>query len=187
MDHRREELEKKRAKLAELRRQREERKRAAMQTREQQQHQQPGASGGKADSQDINELVNSLVGDRARSPSRQHSPATGAGTPRMSHEVPGIGRDRSISSATSIGTQMGSPVARAATPSAAGFGDVSAAAGSGMAAGLPRAVPQFKASSTVIFDFPPKETIVYNKEVQTADGGVQPDEGLLTEEEIERR
>lgn len=39
MDHRREELERKRAKLAELRRQREERKRAAMQAREQQQQQ----------------------------------------------------------------------------------------------------------------------------------------------------
>ncbi|KAJ2617769.1 hypothetical protein H4S08_000149 [Coemansia sp. RSA 1365] len=183
MDHRREELEKKRAKLAELRRQREERKRAAMQAREQQ---QPGASSSKVDPQDINELVNSLVGDRARSPTRQNSPVMGAGTPRMSHETSGIGRDRSISSATSIGTQMGSPVVRAETPGATGFGDIVAVAG-GMATGQSRVVPQFKASSTVIFDFPPKETIVYNKEVQTADGSAQPDEGLLTEEEIERR
>ncbi|PIA14438.1 WD40 repeat-like protein, partial [Coemansia reversa NRRL 1564] len=189
MDHRREELEKKRAKLAELRRQREERKRAAMQAREQQQPEvsrHSEASSNKVDSQDINELVNSLVGDRARSPTRQNSPVMGAGAPRMFHETSGIGRDRSISSATSIGTQMGSPVARAATPSVAGFGDIVAAAG-GMATGQPRTVPQFKASSTVIFDFPPKETIVYNKEVQTADSSAQPDEGLLTEEEIERR
>ncbi|KAJ2083481.1 hypothetical protein H4R24_000754 [Coemansia sp. RSA 988] len=185
MDHRREELEKKRAKLAELRRQREERKRAAMQAREQQQ--QPGAGGGKVDPQDINELVNSLVGDRARSPSRQHSPATGAVTPMMSHEGSGIGRDRSISSATSIGTQIGSPVARAATPGTSGFGEAAAVAGGGMATGVLRAVPQFKTSSTVIFDFPPKETIVYNKEVQTTDGSVQLDKNLLTEEEIERR
>ncbi|KAJ2352194.1 hypothetical protein GGF43_003821, partial [Coemansia sp. RSA 2618] len=78
MDHRREELEKKRAKLAELRRQREERKRATVQAREQ------AASGGKMDSQDINDLVNSLVGDRARSPTGQLG---AAGTPRLSREA----------------------------------------------------------------------------------------------------
>ncbi|KAJ2599317.1 hypothetical protein EV177_007359, partial [Coemansia sp. RSA 1804] len=106
MDHRREELEKKRAKLAELRRQREERKRTAMQVREQQQQQQT-STGSRVDSQDINDLVNSLVGERARSPTSQLS--TASGTPGISGEASGVGRDRSISSATSIGTQIGSP------------------------------------------------------------------------------
>ncbi|KAJ2741988.1 hypothetical protein H4S06_005796, partial [Coemansia sp. BCRC 34490] len=112
MDHRREELEKKRAKLAELRRQREERKRTAMQVREQQQQQQTSVSEqlgnvNRVDSQDINDLVNSLVGERARSPTSQLS--TASGTPGISGEASGVGRDRSISSATSIGTQIGSP------------------------------------------------------------------------------
>ncbi|KAI9502911.1 WD40-repeat-containing domain protein [Coemansia spiralis] len=39
----------------------------------------------------------------------------------------------------------------------------------------------------VIFDFPPKEKIVYNKEVQTSESTEAPDTVLLTEEEIERR
>ncbi|KAJ1832011.1 hypothetical protein LPJ63_003863 [Coemansia sp. RSA 2711] len=178
MDHRREELEKKRAKLAELRRQREERKRAAVQAREQQ-----TTGSSKMDTQDINDLVNSLVGDRARSPSSQ----AGTGTARLSREASGIGRDRSISSATSIGTQMGSPVPRAATPGmAASPPAVEAPTVGGMAAG-PRVLPEFKTSSMVIFDFPPKERIVYNKEMQTVDSAAEPDENLLTEEEIERR
>ncbi|KAI7829174.1 WD40-repeat-containing domain protein [Kickxella alabastrina] len=68
MDHRKEELEKKRAKLAELRRQREERKRQATQTREQLQPASPTASRI-----DINDLVNSLVGERSRSRSNTGS------------------------------------------------------------------------------------------------------------------
>ncbi|KAJ1760346.1 hypothetical protein GGH19_001488 [Coemansia sp. RSA 1807] len=177
MDHRREELEKKRAKLAELRRQREERKRAAVQAREQ------TTTGGKMDSQDINDLVNSLVGDRARSPTGQLGLA---GAARQSRETLVEGRDRSISTATSIGTQIGSPDPGAATPGLVASPNPAAAAVGGMAAG-PRILPDFKVSSMVIFDFPPKEKIVYNKEMQTADNTWETDEKLLSEEEIERR
>ncbi|KAJ2458670.1 hypothetical protein GGF42_001928, partial [Coemansia sp. RSA 2424] len=150
MDHRKEELEKKRAKLAELRRQREERKRVSMQT-----HDQQPAGSAKADSQDINDLVDSLVGDRARAPA---SPLS-TGTPGMSREASGMGRDRSISVATSAGTQMGSPVSRAGTPA----GTMAAAIGGGSLG--PRALPEFKTCDFVVFDFPPKERVVYNKEV----------------------
>ncbi|KAJ2708990.1 hypothetical protein H4R19_004474 [Coemansia spiralis] len=173
MDQRREELEKKRAKLAELRRQREERKRVTMQTREQQ-----PAAGSKLDSQDINDLVNSLVGERALSPTGQPAAA------RVSFDAPGASRDRSISSATSVGTQAGSPVPGAVTPSAGASPNPAAGSGGG---GF-RTVPEFKASSMVVFDFPPREKIVYNKEVQTTDTGAgEGDEVRLTEEEIERR
>ncbi|KAJ2800427.1 hypothetical protein H4S07_005182, partial [Coemansia furcata] len=185
MDHRREELEKKRAKLAELRRQREERKRATIQT-----HDQPTAPSSKTNSQDIDDLVDSLVGDRMRAPA---SPLS-TGTPGMSREASGIGRDRSISVATSVGTQLGSPVSQAMTPgtmtSAIGgvpSGSTFAPAPGGGALGS-RVLPEFKTCDFVIFDFPPKEKVVYNKEVQTADGGNMPDaSSLLTEEEIERR
>ncbi|KAJ2083937.1 hypothetical protein GGI01_000660 [Coemansia sp. RSA 376] len=181
MDHRKEELEKKRAKLAELRRQREERKRVTMQT-----HDQPTATGSKTNSQDIDDLVDSLVGDRVRAPA---SPLS-TGTPGMSREASGIGRDRSISVATSAGTQLGSPVSRAMTP-----GTLSSAIGSTFAPApggstfVSRTLPEFKTCDFVIFDFPPKERVVYNKEVQTADGGSSMPDGssLLTEEEIERR
>ncbi|KAJ1822393.1 hypothetical protein GGH91_001933 [Coemansia sp. RSA 2671] len=173
MDHRKEELEKKRAKLAELRRQREERKRVTMQA-----HDQPPAASLKANSQDIDDLVDSLVGDRVRSPA---SPLS-TGAPGMSREAPGMGRDRSISVATSAGTQLGSPVSRAMTPAG-----TMASAISGTSPG-PRALPEFKTCDFVVFDFPPKEKVVYNKEVQTADGGSMPDgSSLLSEEEIERR
>ncbi|KAJ2475002.1 hypothetical protein EV174_005434, partial [Coemansia sp. RSA 2320] len=188
MDHRRDELEKKRAKLAELRRQREERKRVSMQTP----GQQPAASS-KIDSQDINDLVNSLVGDRARSPVSSHSTATG--TPGISREASDMGRDRSISAATSIGTQMGSPVPQAVT---LGAGSTAAGGVSSSTVGYsaptacgsafgPRALPEFKTCDLVMFDFPPKERVVYNKEVQTTNSGGVPDDSLLTEEEIERR
>ncbi|KAJ2902241.1 hypothetical protein GGI21_004582, partial [Coemansia aciculifera] len=176
MDHRKEELEKKRAKLAELRRQREERKRVTMQTQEQQ-----PASSAKADAQDINDLVDSLVGDRPRAPA---SPLS-TGTPGiMSRETSGMGRDRSISVATSAaGTQMGSPVSRAMTPA----GTMTATVGGGNLLG-PRALPEFKTCDFVVFDFPPKERVVYNKEVQTTDSMDMTDtSGLVGEEEIERR
>ncbi|KAJ1666344.1 hypothetical protein IW140_001073 [Coemansia sp. RSA 1813] len=183
MDHRREELEKKRAKLAELRRQREERKRTVMQLREQQ-----SSASSKIDSQDINDLVNSLVGDRARSPTSQLS--TASGTPGLSREASGVGRDRSISSTTSVGTQIGSPVPRAATPgSSAALGTSTApnSTGSNNMVAAPRALPEFKTTEMTIFDFPPKEKIVYNKEVQTSESIDATDTVLLTEEEIERR
>ncbi|KAJ2781903.1 hypothetical protein H4R18_002609 [Coemansia javaensis] len=197
MDHRREELEKKRAKLAELRRQREERKRAATQAREQppQQQQQQSSSSSppprqqsapvasRLDSQDINDLVNSLVGDRA----------AGAAL--------GAGRDRSVSSATSAGTQAGSPVPGAAAGSPAP-GPASASASDSVPAPAPalapapaqapagsggaRPLPEFQATSAVVFDLPPREKIVYNKGVQTADGGSD-EQVLLAEEEVERR
>ncbi|KAJ2659929.1 hypothetical protein IWW48_003224 [Coemansia sp. RSA 1200] len=179
MDHRREELEKKRAKLAELRRQREERKRTAMQVREQQQQQQQQqtSTGSRIDSQDINDLVNSLVGERARSPTSQLS--TASGTPGISGEVSGVGRDRSISSATSIGTQIGSPVPRAATPMSGA---------NTAAAAVAAAVVEFRSTEMTIFDFPPREKIVYNKEVQTAESGdATKGVAVVPEEEIERR
>ncbi|KAJ1733478.1 hypothetical protein LPJ61_001541, partial [Coemansia biformis] len=155
-------------------------------------------ASSKLDTQDINDLVNSLVGERALSPTGQQASGP-AGVPRASHEASAVSRDRSISSATSIGTQIGSPVPGAATPVAgaspnpAAATSSSAAVGGGAAMGGSvlagfRAPPEFRASSMVLFDFPPKEKIVYNKEVQTVDiGGTERDERLLTEEEIERR
>ncbi|KAJ1958404.1 hypothetical protein GGI12_004744 [Dipsacomyces acuminosporus] len=187
MEHRKEELERKRAKLAELRRQREERKRAALQSREQQ---QAASASSRIDSEDINDLVNSLVGDRARSPTSQIS--TAAGTPGLSREASGMGRDRSASAATSIGTHIGSPVPRAATPlgAAGAFSATSppaAVPGDSSTQAAQRTIPEFKTSEMVIFDFPPKEKVMYNKEAQTAESGDGPDAALLTEEEIERR
>ncbi|KAJ2644221.1 hypothetical protein GGF44_000747 [Coemansia sp. RSA 1694] len=77
---------------------------------------------------------------------------------------------------------MGSPVSRAGTPA----GTMAAAIGGGSLG--PRALPEFKTCDFVVFDFPPKERVVYNKEVQTADSSDVADGGrLLDEEEIERR
>ncbi|KAJ2841700.1 hypothetical protein IWW36_006170, partial [Coemansia brasiliensis] len=127
--------------------------------------------GSKINTQDINDLVNSLVGERARSPVSQ----IGAGPSRVPREVPGLGRDRSISSATSAGTKVSSPEPTAAMAPVASPPRPAPA----------RTVPEFKAQSMEIFDFAPQEKIVYSKEVQTVDS--EPEQLLLAEEEVERR
>ncbi|KAJ1884157.1 hypothetical protein LPJ66_010746 [Kickxella alabastrina] len=159
MDHRKEELEKKRAKLAELRRQREERKRQATQTREQLQPASPTASRI-----DINDLVNSLVGERSRSRSN-----TGSESVLLSRESSGIGRERRASAAFAASPEPTSPLQQPDTPRA------------------------FRTAEMVVIDFPPRERVVYNKAVQTATAdagsgaGADADAALLSEAEVARR
>ncbi|KAJ2382241.1 hypothetical protein GGI05_005717, partial [Coemansia sp. RSA 2603] len=162
MDHRKEELEKKRAKLAELRRQREERKRQAQQTQE----------APRLDAIDINDLVNSLVGDRARS----DSSATNMNSPDMSTP---LSREASVSGRERAGTAA-DLAARATSPA-----QMQAAAASPQPpASRPPHV--FSTSELVVFDFAPRERVTYNKEVQTA-GDDAPDAAMLTEAEVARR
>ncbi|KAJ1944329.1 hypothetical protein FBU59_002632, partial [Linderina macrospora] len=161
MDSRKEELEKKRAKLAELRRQREERKRAALQSQ-----QQSTASSSRLDTNDINDLVNSLVGDRARSPSiPQHD------SEPMSP----------VASSFSAHVRAAASAPRSDTPDSMSTGVMSP-----RPVAQQRLVPEFTTTETVIFDFAPKEKVAYNKETQTSEA-VAEDTELLAEEEVERR
>ncbi|KAJ2841099.1 hypothetical protein J3B02_006052, partial [Coemansia erecta] len=179
MDHRREELERKREKLAELRRQREERKRQAMQAREQQTSSTLSSSESNIDNIDINDLVNSLVGDRTR------MDASGSDvSAALSREASSTGRERS-------GTASDAAAAAAAASASA----AAAVAGAGAGAGAPtipilpgQAAPkhEFRNSELVVFDFAPRERVVYNKEVQTA-ATDSADVEMLTEEEVNRR
>ncbi|KAG0002280.1 hypothetical protein BGZ79_003295 [Entomortierella chlamydospora] len=153
---RRLELEKKRQKLAELRRAREERSRNALQVS--QQLQESPVSAGGAARRDLDDLVASLVGERPATPTLTIDGSSDAGS------------DKGNSSA------IASPPPYSSSGSQLPHG------------GLPhvgRLIPEFTSVDAVIFDIPPKERVVYNKEVQTVEGSFEP-QGP-TEEEIRQQ
>ncbi|ORX94506.1 WD40 repeat-like protein [Basidiobolus meristosporus CBS 931.73] len=151
MDRRKEELEKKRLKLAELRRAREERQQALLVSQNRDRE-------GVKDRRDIDDLVASLVGDRAS----QHSP-TGLSSPEPTDVTPEAG-----GSASPTATVATSPT-QAFTPNV----------------NQPRFIPEFTSVETVIWDLPPKERVIYNKEVQTTECSF--DKPEVSEEEIRER
>ncbi|KAJ1646537.1 hypothetical protein LPJ64_001988 [Coemansia asiatica] len=158
MDHRREELERKREKLAELRRQREERKRQAMQAREQQTSSTLSSSESNIDNIDINDLIahgwtRRALMFRQRFHARHRAlGASAQGQPRTQQQQQHHNQQQQ---------QLRVWV---------------------------RAAPkhEFRNSELVVFDFAPRERVVYNKEVQTA-ATDSADVEMLTEEEVNRR
>ncbi|KAG0030526.1 hypothetical protein BGZ81_002540 [Podila clonocystis] len=145
MERRREELEKKRQKLAELRRARAIRSDALLAI----QHQDSGASDGQRPliaRREIDELVISLVGERPATPTLTIDSSDGSEIGATSGSV--IMSPPPYSS-SSQGLQHGVPMSN-------------------------RLIPEFTSVEAVIFDIPPKERVVYNKEVQTVEGSFEP-------------
>ncbi|KAJ3054967.1 hypothetical protein HK097_000192 [Rhizophlyctis rosea] len=138
IDKRKEELEKKRAKLAELRRAREERK-AALQDAV---HRDSGA-GHIRDRRDIDELVASLVGDKPSSP-----------TP-------------SLSASRSTATPSPGPVSQPAAAPDKTHVEEAPAETAAPAEVEEKYVPSLGVSDFLIIDVAPKEVVKYNKEIQT--------------------
>ncbi|KAG0333507.1 hypothetical protein BG000_009101, partial [Podila horticola] len=145
MERRREELEKKRQKLAELRRARAIRSDALLAI--QQQENSPNVPAVSIARREIDELVNTLVGER---------PAT----PTLTIDSSDGGSERGATSSSVI---MSPPPYSSSSQ--------------GLQHGLPmgnRLIPEFTSVEAVIFDIPPKERVVYNKEVQTVEGSFEP-------------
>ncbi|KAF9153175.1 hypothetical protein BG015_003923 [Linnemannia schmuckeri] len=152
---RREELEKKRLKLAELRRARFERREALMQP--QPTRASTSTPGSTSSRRDLDDLVASLV-DRPATPTLTIDGSSDAGSDR---------------GATSSSVVMSPPPYPAESQGGLPHG------------ALPfggRLIPEFTSVEAVIFDIPPKERVVYNKEVQTVEGSFEP-QGP-TEEEL---
>ncbi|KAG0261721.1 hypothetical protein BG011_000748 [Mortierella polycephala] len=149
MERRREELEKKRLKLAELRRAREERRVALLVS--QQPENAAGGSGPTTARRDLDDLVASLVGERPATPTLTIDGSSDAGSDRGANTSSVIMSPPPYSSS---GTQ---PLQH---PGALPHGS--------------RLIPEFTSVEAVIFDIPPKERVVYNKEVQTVEGSFEP-------------
>ncbi|KAG0340071.1 hypothetical protein BG004_006569 [Podila humilis] len=144
MERRREELEKKRQKLAELRRARAIRSDALLAI--QQQESASNGSGSTIARREIDDLVTSLVGERPSTPtltidSSDNGSERGANSSSITSPPP--------YSTSSQGLQHGLPLGS-------------------------RIIPEFTSVEAVIFDIPSKERVVYNKEVQTVEGSFEP-------------
>ncbi|KAG0306606.1 hypothetical protein BGZ98_002077 [Dissophora globulifera] len=142
MERRREELEKKRQKLAELRRAREERRVALMQ------QEAPTSGGSNTARRDIDDLVASLVGERPATPTPTIDGSSDAGSDK------GANSSSAITSPPPYSSSGSQPLQQALQQG--------------------RLVPEFTSVEAVIFDIPPKERVVYNKEVQTVEGSFEP-------------
>ncbi|KAK9761723.1 hypothetical protein K7432_013149 [Basidiobolus ranarum] len=151
MDRRKEELEKKRLKLAELRRAREERQQALLVSQNKDRE-------GVRDRRDIDDLVASLVGDRTTQQS-----STGLSSPEPIYGESDT--DKSVSPTTTTPSSPLQPFT--------------------LSASQPRFIPEFTSVETVIWDIPPKERVIYNKEVQTTECSF--DKPEISEEEIREK
>jgi len=140
MKSRKEELERKRQKLAELRRSREERKNALLSA--QQRKEATAATIISKDRKAIDELVASLVGDLS---SPKNEVSSRSSTPTLLHsEV------QTHSTLSSPGLAASAPVIPTEFPSTSA---------------PPKKEKPLMSSEVLLFDFPP--TVVYNKEIQT--------------------
>ncbi|KAG0276911.1 hypothetical protein BGZ95_006860 [Linnemannia exigua] len=144
---RREELEKKRLKLAELRRARLERRDALMAP--QQPVTRTSTPGSTSSRRDLDDLVASLV-DRPGTPTLTIDGSSDAGSDR------GATTSSVVMSPPPYATESQGGLPHGALP----FGG--------------RLIPEFTSVEAVIFDIPPKERVVYNKEVQTVEGSFEP-------------
>ncbi|KAI9355136.1 WD40-repeat-containing domain protein [Zopfochytrium polystomum] len=147
MDRRREELERKKNKLAELRRAREDRRNAAAAESQKKDSRETITS---RDRQDLDDLISSLVGDSIPSSSSASSVAGD-----LSASVASLG------SAAPAPSDAG-PGADAAAPAAAAESN--------------RYRPVLSTEDFVILDVPPKERVMYTKESQTVDTAIGADE-----------
>jgi dynein intermediate chain len=148
MKSRKEELERKRQKLAELRRSREERKNALLNA----QKKETTASAINRDRKAIDELVASLVGDISSVSSINSLSARSNSSSPNQPELP-----NSTLSSPSLSPNVAQPTSAELPPTP-----------------VIRKEKPLESSEIVIFDFPP--TIVYNKEIQTTEVYEEPTE-----------
>ncbi|GJJ79041.1 dynein intermediate chain, cytosolic [Entomortierella parvispora] len=143
---RRQELEIKRLKLAELRRAREERKLQLLAT-QQQESNNAAAAGSTIARRQIDDLVTALLVERPSTPTTTVDGSSDTGS------------ERDATSSTAVMSPPPYNSSSSAIP------------------GLPlggRIIPEFRSVEAVVFDIPPKERVVYNKEVQTVQGSFEP-------------
>ncbi|KAI8324921.1 WD40-repeat-containing domain protein [Choanephora cucurbitarum] len=172
MDRRKEELEKKRQKLAELRRAREER-RALLESQSTQPTSTASTTVGR-DRKAIDDLVALVLGERPSTPSA----TTATGSDRGSDAGSEISSSRPASANFGY-SAPGTPVSQ----SDARLSMVSNASHSAQT--TPRYVAELTETQAFIADIPPLEQVVYSKEIQTTDGSLEAPE--ISEEEIRRQ
>ncbi|KAG2224343.1 hypothetical protein INT45_006743 [Circinella minor] len=176
MDRRKEELEKKRQKLAELRRAREERRAVLESQSNQTQSSGSSSSTNNKDRKAIDDLVALVLGERPSTPSAGGASDRGSDTgseftasrpasSNFGYSIPGTPVSESNGNRSSIISQPGAP----ATP-------VSSAA--------PRYVAELSEFQTAAVDIPPLEKVEYSKEIQTSEGSF--DTPQKSEEEIRK-
>ncbi|RKP08796.1 WD40-repeat-containing domain protein [Thamnocephalis sphaerospora] len=161
MDRRKEELEKKRQKLAELRKAREDRRRSQQKSMstpadETQSNMTMPSMTSSSARNDVDKLVNDLIGGRRS----QHS-----ATQSVSSNV-----------SDTDGSDMGSVL----SPTQTSTVSVSAEPRT-------RFIPEFSSVEAVIFDFPPKERVVYSKEAQTTGEFFDRPDPEVLEQEVRTR
>ncbi|KAI8059385.1 WD40-repeat-containing domain protein [Gilbertella persicaria] len=173
MDRRKEELEKKRQKLAELRRAREER-RALLESQSTQSSSTTSSTTGR-DRKAIDDLVALVLGERPSTPS---AATTTAGSDRGSDAGSEFSNSRPTSANfgySSPGTPMSQSDARLSMLSTT----------SQPAQTTPHYVAELTEAQTFVADIPPLEQVVYSKEIQTTDGSLEAPE--ISEEEIRKQ
>ncbi|PPQ79682.1 hypothetical protein CVT25_003256 [Psilocybe cyanescens] len=166
MDKRRQEIEAKRAKLAELRKARADRQRGEVERKQEQ------VAGPSTSKKDVDDLVNALVGTRTGLDSGEMTPSSSMpGTPSLGHHItlPGI--------ASGISPRSGSGRASRQsdfTDRLSGGGSIAVPGSSNAAtdnvierAMTPRTFPVLVDIEQELFEYPQKERVIYNKEVQT--------------------
>ncbi|OMJ13412.1 hypothetical protein AYI70_g787 [Smittium culicis] len=174
MDDRRDELEKKRAKLAELRRAREERRLALINAKS------SSASTQENSRSDLDSLVNSLIGSRS---SEKPSAPSSIKSPILTEEVPSFEKNASDSKSPSQ-FPPNSPSSQFSSflPS------------SRISESIQSKPPTLKSFTTIVLDLPPKEKVVYNKNVQVSTEPteqeileLQKNENLLTQQQVQAK
>ncbi|KAJ1963792.1 hypothetical protein IWQ62_003108 [Dispira parvispora] len=184
MERRREELHRKKQRLAEIRRLRVERQQTLLSSQTMQTDSSTAptrttaststSSGTGRGQKDIDDLVASLLGDRLGSRGTNRSRG---GSLTQSLSEPGQPADRTPAASTPTPTDPLSP---------SGPSPLSVGARAAESPGVPSTpCPKFTVFDTVILDLPPKERLSYNKEAQTMDWSPEP--AVIPEEEIERR
>ncbi|CDS03474.1 hypothetical protein LRAMOSA00876 [Lichtheimia ramosa] len=182
MERRKQELEMKRQKLAELRRAREERK-AVLETQSTRtQSSTTTSSSAGRDRRAIDDLVALVLGERPGS-------GTGSSSDRGSDAGSDATGSRPTSSnygysmpGTPVSESNGNRLSMTSTTQTAGTGMVSASTTTTAVATAPQYVAELSEFQTVVADIPPLEHVVYSKEIQTAEGSF--DAPQKSEEEI---
>ncbi|KAK4513545.1 uncharacterized protein ATC70_005547 [Mucor velutinosus] len=176
MDRRKEELEKKRQKLAELRRAREER-RALLESQSTQSSSTTTTSTTGRDRKAIDDLVALVLGERPSTPNA----SAAAGSDRSD-----AGSDFSNSRPASANYSVpGTPISQAEARLSMLSMSSQPNSSSPPQGSTPHYVAELTESQAFIADIPPLEQVVYSKEIQTTDGSMEAPE--ISEEEIRKQ
>ncbi|KAI9307248.1 WD40-repeat-containing domain protein [Cunninghamella echinulata] len=168
MDRRKEELEKKRQKLAELRRAREERK-AILESQSSQTQSTSStytSSSSGIDRRAIDDLVARVLGERPSTSSDATS-------------------DRGSDTGSEFSSSRPTSGVYASSPSTPVSTDPRLSIGSQLAAQAPTYIAELTETQAFVADIPPLEHVVYSKEIQTSEGSF--DVPQLSEEEIRQQ